>query len=79
VAPLHFFPKSAWAYIRRDHSLAAARQRWQNSSNPAWGEAADPAFQLALRGLADPLDAAFEDCASTVFGPLLDYLEDSRR
>jgi hypothetical protein len=62
-APLHFFPKSAWAYIRRDHSLAAARQRWQNSSNPAWGESADPAFQLALRGLAEPLDAAFEHCA----------------
>ncbi len=77
-APLHFFPKSAWAYIRRDNSLTAARQCWNNSRNPAWGESADPAFQLALRGVTDPLDDAFEHCAQTIFGPLLAYLEDPR-
>ncbi|WP_313952215.1 exodeoxyribonuclease V subunit gamma, partial [Accumulibacter sp.] len=32
-APLHFFPKSAWAYINRQNSLAAARQRWTNNLN----------------------------------------------
>jgi exodeoxyribonuclease V gamma subunit len=38
-APLHFFPKSAWAYInRRDNSLTAARKCWRNSRNAAWGE-----------------------------------------
>ncbi|SBT08849.1 Exodeoxyribonuclease V, gamma subunit [Candidatus Accumulibacter aalborgensis] len=78
-APLHFFPKSAWAYVSSGDSLTAARKRWRNSRNAAWGEEADPAYRLALRGLGDPLDAAFEQCASTVFGPLLAYLDDSRR
>ena len=76
-APLHFFPKSAWAYV--DGGLASARQRWHNSRNPAWGEEADAAYRLALRGVADPLDAAFAQCAETVFTPLLEYLEDERR
>ena len=78
-APLHFFPKSAWAYVNSGNSLTAARKRWRNSRNAAWGEEAEPAYGLALRGLGDPLDAAFEQCASTVFGPLLAHLEDSRR
>ncbi len=77
-APLHFFPKSAWAYVKHRNSLAEARARWTNNRNPAWGEAADPAYRLALRGLADPLDGDFEHCASTILGPMLDYLEDPR-
>ncbi len=77
-APLHFFPKSAWAYVRRGNSLTAARQCWSNPRNAAWGESADPAFQLALRGVTDPLDDAFEHCAQTIFGPMLAYTEDPR-
>jgi exodeoxyribonuclease V gamma subunit len=77
-APLRFFPKSAWAYVTHHNSLAAARACWTNNRNAAWSEAADPAFRLALRGLADPLDSDFEHCASTILGPLLAYLEDSR-
>ncbi|HOG03175.1 MAG TPA: exodeoxyribonuclease V subunit gamma, partial [Accumulibacter sp.] len=78
LAPLHFFPKSAWAYVRHQSSLAAARARWTNNRNPAWGESADPAFRLALRGLANPLDGDFEHCASSILGPMFDYLEDPR-
>ncbi|WP_300321056.1 exodeoxyribonuclease V subunit gamma [Accumulibacter sp.] len=78
--PLHFFPKSAWAYANsRQNGLADARRRWNNSRNEAWGEAADPAFKLALRGVAEPLDEAFAACARTVFGPLLEHLEEYRR
>ena len=73
--PLHFFPRSAWAYVEHGGKLTAARQHWHNQHNPARGEEADPAFQLALRGVDDPLDAEFEHCARTVFGPLLEHLE----
>jgi len=76
-APLHFFPKSAWAYIT--DGPAAARRRWTHSRNAAWGESADAAYRLALRGVAEPLDGDFEQCARTVFAPLLDHLEESRR
>jgi exodeoxyribonuclease V gamma subunit len=76
-APLHFFPKSAWAYMA--DGLAAARQRWTHSRNVDWGESADAAYRLALRGVAEPLDGDFEQCAYTVFAPLLNHLEDSRR
>lgn len=76
-APLHFFPKSAWAYI--SGGMTAARQRWTHSRNASWGESADPAYRLALRGVAEPLDGAFEECAHTVFAPLLDYLEEAGR
>ena len=76
-APLHFFPKSAWAYI--SGGMTAARQRWTHSRNASWGESADPAYRLALRGVAEPLDGAFEECARTVFAPLLDYLEEAGR
>lgn len=75
--PLHFFPKSAWAYVEHGGVLAVARQRWRNQQNPAWGEEADPAFRIALRGVDDPLDTEFELCARTVFGPLLEHIEAS--
>lgn len=63
--PLHFFPRSAWAYIEGRSSLTAARQKWDNGSFP--GECANPWHELALRGCGDPLDDEFERIASDVF------------
>jgi exodeoxyribonuclease V gamma subunit len=76
--PIHFFPKSAWAYIQSRRDLAAALKKWHNTFTPAHGEDADPAYRLALRGVADPLDADFRACAESVFGAMGAYLEDSR-
>ncbi|QJD31482.1 exodeoxyribonuclease V subunit gamma [Methylococcus geothermalis] len=81
--PLHFFPKSAWAYAMKrrqdDFELAEreARKRWE-SSDFSYGESMDPAYRLALRGVTDPLDDGFVLAAETVFGPLLGHLDDPR-
>ena len=78
IAPLHFFPKSAWAYIFNDESAAKARLKWSGGQRAEFGEAQNPAYRLALRGLGDPLDDAFFDIARRVFGPLRAQLEDGR-
>lgn len=76
--PLHFFPKSAWAYIRENRNLQAARKVWISSKNRPFGEDRDAAYRLALRGIADPLDAAFVHCAELILAPMRAYLEDER-
>ena len=74
-APLHFFPRSAWQLLRK--SAAAARSTWTASPQRPYGEERDPAYQLALRGLPDPLDARFEATAQAVYGPLLQHYAES--
>ena len=69
-APLHFFPKTAWEYIITD-DLGRASNKWHNRFKPAFGEDQDVSYQLALRGIDDPLDDAFVTNAKIVFGPLL--------
>ncbi|MCX9157219.1 exodeoxyribonuclease V subunit gamma [Niveibacterium sp. 24ML] len=64
--PLHFFPKSAWAYIESGSNLRTARQKWEGGLFA--GERDDAWYQLALRGVADPLDEEFAQCAEDVFG-----------
>jgi exodeoxyribonuclease V gamma subunit len=76
--PLHFFPKSAWAYVVNEGSLTKAATKWLSSSFHPHGEGRDPAFRLALRGVDDPLDDDFERCAAAVFAPLLEVIEDQR-
>lgn len=73
-APLHFFPKSAWAYVDKGGSIGAAQGAWQVHRQRPHGEAGDPAHRLALRGVAQPLDAAFEACADAVLRPLRAHL-----
>ncbi|MGA1395229.1 MAG: exodeoxyribonuclease V subunit gamma [Burkholderiaceae bacterium] len=73
-APLRFFPKSAWAYISKGRTLAAASEAWYSSDYNAFGEGDDPAYQLALRDLDDPFDDEFEHHAEAVFGRLHDTL-----
>ena len=77
--PLHFFAKSAWAYQTRGGSINAARSMWQQTVRTPFAEQAHPAYRLALRGVANPLDADFEQAARTVLTPLIDCLEDARR
>ena len=78
AAPLPFFPKSSWAYIRAGGKLYKARGAW-NGSPQFGGESADPAFALAFRGRDDPLDDAFAVTAAAVFDGLVACLEDPRR
>jgi exodeoxyribonuclease V gamma subunit len=80
-APLYFFPKTAWAYMESGGSISKALATWQVSDRHPFGESADPAYRLALRALPDPMGEgwdAFEDCARTVFAPLLEHIEGTR-
>ena len=72
--PLPCYPKTAWAYIQAGGGLGKARATWHNRLHPDWSESADPAWRLALRGVADPLDGAFVACAEQVFGTLAQHL-----
>ena len=76
--PVHFFPKSAWAYMTGGRKLGKAQARWRSSTRAPHGEDSDPAYTLALRGVVEPLDAQFEGCAEQIFGPLLASLQDPR-
>lgn len=76
--PLHFFPKSAWSYMVNDESLSKANSTWQSTSFHLYGEDRDPAYRLALRGVDEPLDDEFKQCAVTMFGSLLKIIEDAR-
>jgi exodeoxyribonuclease V gamma subunit len=75
---LHFFPKSAWRYVIEGMSLSKATDTWQSTSFRPYGEDRDPAYRLALRGVDTPLDAEFEQCATTVFALLLQNIDDER-
>ena len=76
--PIHFFPKSAWNYMIGDGSLQKASKTWQSTSFYPYGEDRDPAYRVALRGVDDPLDDEFEQCAAIVFAPLLRVIDDHR-
>jgi exodeoxyribonuclease V gamma subunit len=76
--PIHFFPKSAWAYMQGGRHLGKARAVWHATYGGARGEDQHEAYRLALRGSGDPLDADFAACAETVFGRIGDYLDDPR-
>lgn len=71
-APLHFYPRSAWAYVESEGNPERARSTWEGNDHVP-GEGEDPAWQLALRG-AQPLDEAFFDNARAVFQPMQAYL-----
>jgi exodeoxyribonuclease V gamma subunit len=73
--PVHFFPKSAWAYKDNKDSLSKARSKWKPSHHSGHGEQTDAAYRLALRGLGDPLGDEFKTLADTVFGPVLAHLQ----
>ncbi len=77
--PLYFFAKTAWKYVTSDGSVSAANAAWRSTKDRPFGEDADPAIQLALRGRPDPLGEGLGDfraCANAVFDPLLACLDD---
>ena len=76
--PIHFFPKSAWAYVTSDGDLGKAKARWSNWKNPAFGESHDPAYRLALRDVPEPLDGQFTALAQRVLLPLREHVTDPR-
>jgi exodeoxyribonuclease V gamma subunit len=76
--PLHFFPRSAWSYCVNKRSLSMASSVWLSTSYRRYGEDRDPAYRLALRGVEAPLDEDFFSCATAVFGPQLQIIEDAR-
>lgn len=75
IAPLPFFPKSSWAFVK-DGGLAKARSVWTSSRFHPFGEDRHAAYRLALRGHPDPLDSAFEHWATTLLGPMLTHCEE---
>jgi exodeoxyribonuclease V gamma subunit len=78
--PLHFYPRSAWALAKtgRTGKTTDALKTWQCTRNQPFGESADPAYQLALRGVNNPIDPQFAELARQIYQPLLDHLEDAR-
>ena len=78
---LHFFPKSALAYVERfrkeqdaDKALRAARGAWEGDEfRQGFAERDDPYYRLAYRD-TDPLDAEFAALAAAVFEPLFAHV-----
>ena len=77
IEPLHFFPRSAWEYVRGKCELRKAVQKWEGHPY-ARGEKDHASYRLALRGVADPLDERFDASARAVFEPLLACIVDPR-
>jgi len=75
--PLRFYPRSAWALASTGKTTEALKT-WQCTRNHPFGESADPAYQLALRGVNNPIDPKFAELALQIYQPLLDHLEDAR-
>jgi exodeoxyribonuclease V gamma subunit len=71
--PLHFFPRSAWAWIEKRRA-SDARKAWLGQAGRRNGESRHPAYALAFRGVNDPLDERFQAHAQAIFGPLRDHL-----
>ena len=67
----------AWEYVRGKCELRKAVQKWEGHPN-ARGEKDHASYRLALRGVADPLDAQFEATAKAVLEPLLACVVDPR-
>lgn len=71
--PLHFFRRTAWTWCEKGE--AAARRTWLGAPFQDWSEARDAAWRLALRGVADPLDAEFRALAAQVLQPLAEAIK----
>jgi len=78
--PLSFFPKTAWAYLTNGERVSAATGAWRSTPQHPFGEEADAAYRLALRGRPGPMGEGFADfhaCAHAVFDPLLACIVDT--
>jgi len=77
--PLAFFPRSSWAWMDNEQSLAKAIAEFRPGASMPYAEGQDAGVRLALRGRPDPFSNAvvndFYDCARAVFEPLRACLE----
>jgi exodeoxyribonuclease V gamma subunit len=79
LMPLHFFPRTSWAYVERvlekgdplEDALESARSTWIGNDY-APGECEDVYYQLCFAN-TDPLDSEFQGIAEEVYGPLMDH------
>jgi exodeoxyribonuclease V gamma subunit len=78
--PLHFFPKSSYAYAEymkktgnAERAMQEAGKAWIGGWNKS-GESEDAAMRICFAG-TDPLDDEFRELAMTVYDPLLGRLE----
>ncbi|MFT3760487.1 exodeoxyribonuclease V subunit gamma [Thauera sp.] len=75
--PLHFFPKSAWAFMCSGGKDSEAKKKWGGGNRPEFGEANDPAWRLVLRGEQGLPGERFFELARQVLGPLFEHLEEA--
>ncbi|MCI5126763.1 MAG: hypothetical protein D3925_20355, partial [Candidatus Electrothrix sp. AR5] len=71
--PLHFYPKTSYAWAKAKSEGAAwnaARRTWYSGFYR--GECDDPAYEIALRA-QDPLDQRFAELAE-LFRPVVAYM-----
>lgn len=73
--PLHFFPRSAWEFVQSGGHASKANGIWKPADSRRRGESADAFNRLAMRGVGEPLDAAFAGLANRVFGPLFAHMK----
>ena len=75
---VHFFPKSAWAYMLAGERVGAALTKWRGGRSAEFSEGNDPAYRLALRGEKALPDERFFELARRILRPLLEHLDDPR-
>ncbi len=73
--PVHFFPKSAWAYLEKNGLVSAAQKTWRVDKRTPFAEGADAGYRLALRGIDEPLDQEFFRLTELVYGPLMEHID----
>ena len=76
-APLHFFPRAAWAWFdgrHRDDPNEAARRAW-HGSRYGWPER-DNAYYRKVFGATDPIDDAFEDIVRALLLPAQTFMSE---
>ena len=75
---MHFFPKSAWAYMLAGESVGAALTKWRGGRSAEFSEGKDAAYRLALRGEQELPDERFFELARRILRPLIEHLDDPR-
>lgn len=69
--PLHFFPKSSFAYVHpAPENLDRALTKWEGSEY-SQGEKEDPYFRLCFGGRPVPEEKEFQDLATQIVSPLV--------
>ena len=84
-APLPFFPEASWEFAARKEGVKSGRTDPRQAARKVWdggdylrGEGDDRWYQLAFRGIDDPLDAEFEEVALAIARPMFPALEEPK-